>query len=42
MENLSYWGKVRAVCARIATSQLFELFNATIIMLNAVVLGLNW
>ncbi|KAF5841710.1 Ion transport protein-domain-containing protein [Dunaliella salina] len=38
----SAWLKVRAMCARISTSQVFELFNACVIMLNAIVLGLDW
>ncbi len=38
----SPWLKYRALCARVASSQVFELFNACVILVNAVVLGLNW
>jgi len=38
----SQWKKFRARCARVSGSYGFELINACIIMLNAIVLGLNW
>eukprot|EP00967_Tisochrysis_lutea_P036713 scaffold44264_cov14-Tisochrysis_lutea.AAC.1 len=40
--NSSRWMKFRAHCARLSGSQGFELLNACIIMVNAIVLGLNW
>eukprot|EP00983_Pelagomonas_calceolata_P045110 1139560-Pelagomonas_calceolata.AAC.5 len=38
----SMWLKTRAMCARVSSSQVFELFNACVIMVNAIVLGLDW
>lgn len=40
--NTGPWMKFRAYCARVSGSHGFELFNACVIILNAIVLGLNW
>jgi hypothetical protein len=41
-EHATLWTRFRALCARVSRAQGFELFNACTIMVNAIVLGLNW
>jgi hypothetical protein len=42
LDTSTLWGAFRNICLDVATALWFELLNALLIVINALVLGLNW